>query len=271
MKKTVGVPLEVLGLILAQVVPSDLATITRISRTMQLEAERVLYRSVHLPAISRLKKFCRSLASPVHERSRRASHVRQLGFRSITEGSMEPDIIPLLKNTLIALQNLVILDFPLSGHYSSCFSGCRFSLQKFTTDLSFDITLSRFLRSQTEMKFISLVERPIQQLVTGILPNLETLEGTPSVVSMLAPGRPISSITIIGMMNLSIMEMVVLPALAKTNGPIQELRVILERCNATSISAIASHLPHLQRLTIDDFRPEYGGQPSVSTPSQESL
>lgn len=177
-----SLPTELHEVIFQHLEIRDLSTLCTVSRRVQIEAERLLYRNLSLPQIKHLKAWC----FVVTRRPEIALHIRSL---SIT---MPPIVgfclsdLPGFTQNLKLCTNLRELEMHGSGDYSFLSShtfhpwlleGASFRLTKFVNTYFAASSLLGFLASQPDISILTLPS-PSESITlpNTILPNLRVVD-----------------------------------------------------------------------------------------------
>jgi hypothetical protein len=183
---------------------------------------------------------------------RRRHAVRKLSFRYKPYSSQT--LVRLLRGTLPKLIDVIDLDVRVGhSHNTHIFSGCAFKLKRFTTDVLINGYLTSFLSTQTCLVDLSLIHSGTRLTFfpDDLLPNLRILTAHHTVVTLLAPRRPLETIYVLGAVQMDDLR-TLLPACHQTKAPLRELKIDLERCTTESLNLIAFQLPTLSFLRVHD-------------------
>lgn len=146
----------------------DICSLSRVSRSFQVAAERVLYNTLYLSGSQTTAALCNSLA----KQPRVSVYVEALTIsRTDEEGEMDEETIPptedywnLVSSALrgtTRLRHLTIhLEDAAGFEHAWILDGCRFRLRNFHCDLDWDSSLARFLETQTELVDLYLLDFP---------------------------------------------------------------------------------------------------------------
>ncbi|KAH9918670.1 uncharacterized protein B0H18DRAFT_1030329, partial [Fomitopsis serialis] len=174
-------PLELILLILKQVdSPRTLADASRVCRTLQLEAERLLYREVYVGRVPHVRGLHRALTKA----SRRASLVNV--FKVNDNGRMTP-VIPLVIEILLMLTKLEHLELNLLANHERpaifttvlrALAQCTFKLKSFEGWVTYDGDFVHFLRRQTALEslYIQGLSTPAWKIPQDALPCLKYVQ-----------------------------------------------------------------------------------------------
>jgi hypothetical protein len=202
-------PVELYGIVLRHCSPADLATFARVSRTTQLEAERILYRDVKFPGdlmsnanrgtvISAIM-FCKR----IRQSPRRAAYVISLLSTIGVFGCYFPlTLRKLFSRAIASMPHLRILRFLRSELLDfSILARCHFKLWTFESDSDDKTALVQFLiNTHHELRSLSLwllFPRTIySELSPHLFPNLTVLLACERDASHIMSGRPISHLCI---------------------------------------------------------------------------
>jgi len=168
-------------LILKQVdSPRTLADASRVCRTLQLEAERLLYREVYVGRVPHVRGLHRALTKA----SRRPSLIKI--FRVNDNGRMTP-VIPLVIELLLMLTRLEHLELDLLANHDKpaiyatvlrALAQCTFKLKSFDGWVTRDSEFAHFLRRQTclESLYIQGLRTPAWKMPQDALPCLKYVQ-----------------------------------------------------------------------------------------------
>ncbi|KAH9917254.1 uncharacterized protein B0H18DRAFT_1035249 [Fomitopsis serialis] len=173
-------PLELILLILENAdSPRTLADASLACRTLQFEAERLLYREVDVGRVPHV----RSLHQALTKSSRRASFITI--FRAQDNRRFTP-VVPLVNEILLMLPNLVHLGLKLHATFEDLalyntvlrtLEQCTFKLKSFESWASEDSDYSLFLRQQTALQSLHFrgcdFTGPTWEIPPDVLPCLK--------------------------------------------------------------------------------------------------
>jgi hypothetical protein len=181
--------------------PYDLATLARVSRVLQMEAERLLYRHIILQSLRNTIALCKRLCLT----TRLATYVRSLDIYVWSyEHTSSHTFARLLSDALRRMTNVSDLCLCLPGFRGGAsmeawiLSRCKFKLHKLFC--YFDLTpgLFSFLETQDQIYDVSLfgdlATSSTHQIPSRavVLPNLIVLRAFAHVALQLLPDRPVT-------------------------------------------------------------------------------
>lgn len=198
-------PQELIQQIVLAVDPSLLTTLARTCHSLQVEAERLLYQCILIDELFVLRS--------VHDALIASPRIRGTAVRSL--------IIPMRKRPFPSenidyaqhIRGILSLTPKLTCfktyHYPTYRTrilrptpGLKlgFKLKTLVVRFSFDPSLLDFLTSQTEIEDLEIIgwkgDDASSSLPSTALPKLRTLTGTHESVRKLAPGRPITTVSV---------------------------------------------------------------------------
>jgi hypothetical protein len=203
----VSLPIEMYRDIISEVNSlQDLRALARVSRIVQPEAERLIWRSYYSGFIPGIIRFCNALSSA----PRFGPYVHELDLGPYIpndlDSTSDADIVDMLSRALEKTINLRILDIGLSISApctcSSLFERSTFQLHTFRPHwLLIDDRMVAFLARQPSIRYmhprirfdyLSLLEVDIP---SGVLPHLAIISGPDSFISNNLRDRPITHIS----------------------------------------------------------------------------
>ncbi|KAF9484978.1 hypothetical protein BDN70DRAFT_871982 [Pholiota conissans] len=175
---TITLPQEVCGIICQDEVLAhrDLYALCNLSRAFHVEAEPMLYSSVHLQLMDKIRPFCRTVLHRPHLIKRTHKLVLILPLQSI-----EPDDLSEIKKTLHLSTNLRDLRIL---HSSGAMQGqignwaledYAFKLTTFVNSYFSTLDILRFIEVQSEIKTLVMSHRSLSSHPKKLCPSLENL------------------------------------------------------------------------------------------------
>jgi hypothetical protein len=207
----------------------DLCAASRACRSLQYEAERLLYRSFEIHEISETVQLCKRVC----ESPRIGSYVSSLQVNiTLDEGYVSSSaVLRVLARSLERMVNLRDLDVDFASTEKSCaglFRNCTFRLYSFTSSFAIDEHLLSFYSSQYSIEDIGIFSKTLQpddiQIPPQILPKLHVITANKeaSVLSLqLLHGWPVTHLDIADLSHLAC-------DLTRSTGPIRALQTSSE-------------------------------------------
>jgi hypothetical protein len=238
----------------------ELCSLSRVSRSMQAEAERLLYHKLELMGNRDIIMICERIRSTPRIRP----YVRECQLKAHWDRS------PCLRSfyTLVAfalskltnLRRLAILDaFGFLITFTWILKNCRFKLRKFQSHLKFDRNLLSFLESQVELKDLGV----LTIMHTAISVNLSSRFSSqflPNLVILRCINlSSIFSSHIITHLDVHTISEFVLPL------PISFHRIVTLRLGKIHVE-LPDHTPNLEVLSVRDFHGRVAVSPLQFTP-----
>ena len=240
-----SLPVELWRPIIAHVPEKDsLAALAQVSRLFQLEAERILYRSViltrHDDPVAIALTASRKRALLVEECS--------LYLPTVRTPKCSNSALQLL-NLLARMRNLNSLSLrgPLPATPKTTFP---FRLRTFCTTEAISRPLLAFLRTQPDITRLTLLNPALLSTpaLAGALPNTHALATlTPAPALAILPHRPVTHLHILAWANASLLD--VAPRIGTSSGPLRALMCArgLELTPA-DLGLVAMHMSNLEFL-----------------------
>ncbi|GJJ08227.1 hypothetical protein Clacol_002436 [Clathrus columnatus] len=253
---------------------NSLVSLTQVSPSFQVEAERALYRSVILHyndmgLISALSSPKRALL--VQECSLYLAPGSK-GKAPSTTTSIPPAFLVLSK-----MKNLKSLT--IRGNLPSKPIQFPFSLDTFCTTEAMSKTLVSFLRTQPSITRLTLLSSPLPttpvpppKVVASMLPNAHSLATlTPQAALPLIPSKPVSHVHILAWAKSHMSD--VAPVMASSSGPMRALMCAQGfELTPTDMGLLAMHIPTLTFLgdvvlteDISAYTPALSRMPNLKT------
>jgi hypothetical protein len=238
-----SLPVDVLRDILEHVDRADLATICQLNKICCSYSQDVLYRHINLEYYSapiRQRQLYQTLAQSTHLAE------RVLWIHVIVSDSSIVETVAKALRNMSSLRHLFI-----SGSFTNVLDGCTFKLYSLACGHSEgdSESLRNFLRNQTSITDIAFWEdNPSGSIEATCLPNLAKVTASSLYwVSRLIPGRPVSSVCIIGS---PIETSADLSIFTLSTVPLQKLTIDCSYLYPRSEGFIASIFPSLKELTF---------------------
>ena len=187
------IPLDILGVIFRNLDSRDLSICCRVNKAVFSLAFEALYRNLH-PTRRNLMKLCLKLCND----SNLALLVRSF---AINDDSVEM-YLGIIQDTLLLLPRLhtLVLFIGLRGSWVlPRQKPCPFILQAFSCSFFFNEDIISFLEGQPDVKHLTLSgplnPAVLRAITSRLVPHITSIHAPLSVVEVLAPNRPISTVT----------------------------------------------------------------------------
>lgn len=196
-------PTELRFMIIAQLPIESLLQAARVCLEFQLEAEVHIYRSIKFAP--NWQRRAQKLQSTLTKSRRRQGLVHEICFLLDQWGgfynpALWADVVDFLLSTLPNIKSLAIPMFQDedSDLRSDLFIRPTLSLEKFSINIieEWDSNPLEFFESQPSIRKLCILKDcfEVESFPNHLLPNLEELECTIPLLTLLAPGRPISKV-----------------------------------------------------------------------------
>ena len=252
-------PTELILEVMAFLGTSDLANILRVSKTIHLVAERVLYRDPEptplqvIPCLKMLVSYPNlSLVT------------RKLTICDLTRAfDMCNNYLSLLSRALhnmLALKHLTLL---LDGPYAKYLHGCPFSLRSLNTTLHWDADFVKWMEEQSELRD-AMFGGPFVKgtvLAPDALCKISQISATPLILAAIVPLRAVRGVEI-SLLQPEFVDVDVVwttfRILSFSTGPVSSVQMIVDASNPTKVLSALNTIP--QNISKLDSFVLYGGQ-----------
>jgi hypothetical protein len=170
----------------------DICSLARVSRAFQIEAERVLYHSLHLRHHIKTLWRCESLAS----QPRLALYVRKLSIILDQYTPLEP--IARALSACHNLQHLALRGAPWSDYSKVLDAVISTDIRELTCHARGEAAVVRFLERQPNLVEVDFEAHgfDLENLSQGSMRNLTTFTGWLTTAAAIVPGRPVRQLTL---------------------------------------------------------------------------
>jgi hypothetical protein len=227
-----SIPVDVLREILEHLGKNDLATLCRVNKICCSCSQNVLYREIHADS----RRVIRTLAQST-DLARRV--------RSFGASCKCPELATALRN-MSSLRRLF-----LYGNVGDAptLDGCTFKLDSLICFIPYSESLHQFLISQPSLTDVTIWKHkePLHQFDDRCLPNLTRVKASPSLLSILIPGRPVTDVFVLTPMDGFTID---LNLFALSTAPIHSLAVSCAAIYPTPVSLLVSIFPSLANLVL---------------------
>lgn len=259
-------PNETLTAVLAQLNPSSLCALVRVSRRLQSIGERLLYSDIVIidsvdsdpwtvVTPRRLLNCCTAIA----RRPYLAHCVRRFVVRWTRDRArkhheclLAPNVLRTLHFLLRAATQIEVLELHLAGlpqrfDFNTLLAGASFRLRRLALSGSADAPIESFLRSQSLISYLHLPDhRNPLALRPQDIPLLETFRGDLHCAGSVIPGRPVSTVILSGHEPSGQL----LAPLGYSTRPIRRLDLSALSITPTQLLTISKHLTALETLRM---------------------
>jgi hypothetical protein len=170
----------------------DICSLARVSHAFQIEAERVLYHSLHLRHHIKTLWRCESLSS----QPRLALYVQRLSIILDQYTPLEP--IARALNACRNLRHLALRGAPWSDYSKVLDAVTSMDIREFTCHARGEAGVVRFLERQSNMVEVDLEAHgfDLESLSQDSVNNLTTFTGWLTTAAAIVPGRPVRQLTL---------------------------------------------------------------------------
>ncbi|KAF9485906.1 hypothetical protein BDN70DRAFT_465897 [Pholiota conissans] len=240
-----NIPLDVLDVIFASLLPQDLAVCCRVSKAVSSIAVDALYRHVQ-PTPRNILHLCLKLCNEPNL----ARRVRS--FKIHANVDMYLGVISDALPKLVRLDTLVLNIGPSSSWVLPSGDACPFLLRTFMCTFQYDAPLISFLNGQQDLLYLTIPSSNALRLTVPklMMPKLVSICAPLALVEALVPGRPVYEVSTVsnqGQNGPSI------SCLSKSTNSLGVLRLMVNYRYLESIGCeiLALAAPNLLTLTLD--------------------